>query len=114
MILDAKIAFLQLQSRFCARFGLSAVMDCGARYSGYTVEIDPEGELHGPTAGDLLSCTLGELCAADIAGFGMETTNKVVVISEGACGDASMVVATDTYTDRFGRMEGGRNGVALS
>jgi hypothetical protein len=62
----------------------------------YKVEIDSVAELNGPEPGDLLMCTLGLPCDVTVNGYGLDsTTNKIVAITDGNCGDANPTVNTE-------------------
>jgi hypothetical protein len=66
----------------------------------YNVEVDDGAALTGPLVGER-QCTLGVNCEIVLEGHGLESTNAVVVLSEGTCGDTNAVVdwvATQTWT----------------
>ena len=55
----------------------------------------------------MLACTLGLQCDVSLDGHGLETTNKIVAISSGECGDASPTVDTQTWGEENPLEEGG-------
>jgi hypothetical protein len=67
-----------------------------ASIADYKVEVDANAELVGPIDVEL-SCTMGRSCDIAVDGYGLQDTNRIVVISSGQCGDPNAVVATDTW-----------------
>ena len=65
---------------------------CFSRY-----EIDAVAELVGPHA-DNYNCILGLPCLLEIGGYRLASTNQIVAISSGLCGDPDAVVANETST----------------
>jgi hypothetical protein len=63
--------------------------------SDFKVELDASGRMAGPIPDDL-ACTLGLSCGITVSGHHLTSTNDVVVISAGSCGDASPTVAVWT------------------
>jgi hypothetical protein len=66
----------------------------------FNVEIDAGAALTGPLVGER-QCTLGVDCQIQLEGHGLESTNAVVILSEGSCGNSSATVdwvATQTWT----------------
>lgn len=66
----------------------------------YNVEVDGDAALTGPLVGDR-QCTMGVDCQIFLEGHGLESTNAVVILSEGSCGSTDAVVdwvATQTWT----------------
>ena len=63
----------------------------------FNVELDADAELFGPDTGDILSCILGLPCAATVSGYGLSSTNGIVAIAGGQCGDANAVLTLETW-----------------
>ena len=62
----------------------------------YKFEIDAAAELIGPLVRDM-ECTLGLACSVLLSGYKLSATNKMAVVSDGACGDANATVANETW-----------------
>jgi hypothetical protein len=61
-----------------------------------TVEVDADVHVYGPDAVDL-RCTLGVECNVSVTGYWLTSSNAIVVISNGSCGSAEAVLATETW-----------------
>merc|ERR1719201_2184650 len=64
--------------------------------SDFNVQVDGGAELVGPFVRDL-DCTLGLVCSAVLSGYRGRSTNSLVIISNGTCGDADAKVANETW-----------------
>jgi hypothetical protein len=64
--------------------------------SDFNVEVDPSADLDGPFVIDF-QCMLGYPCAPVITGYGLATTNGMVVISHGECGENTATIANETF-----------------
>ena len=65
------------------------------------VQLDADAELSGPDVADF-ACTLGEPCQFQVTGHDLHTTNRIIVITSGNCGDSEPVVASQTWGSAFG------------
>jgi hypothetical protein len=65
------------------------------------VQLDGDAELSGPDVADF-ACTLGEPCHFVVTGHDLHTTNRIIVLSTGNCGDSAPAVASTTWGSTFG------------